>query len=92
MAGFWQDFGTVTFFLNGNVYNGVFVRNSRGPDTQRVLGTQIDIEFLLFSSRKRTDLRGKLMLGWEKKVTPEIVKRNEITSGAKLALAIHWDR
>ena len=33
-------FGTVTFFLNGNVYNGVFVRNSRGPETQRVLGTQ----------------------------------------------------
>ena len=38
--GFLEDFGTVTFFLNGNVYNGVFVRNSRGPDTQRVLGTQ----------------------------------------------------
>jgi len=33
-------FGDVTIFLNGNVYNGVFVRNSRGPDTQRVLGTQ----------------------------------------------------
>ena len=40
LGGFCKEFGTVTIFLNGNVYNGVFVRNSRGPDTQRVLGTQ----------------------------------------------------
>ena len=50
-------FGTVTIFLNGNVYNGVFVRNSRGPDTQRVLGTQkinmLLVTLLVTLSRRR---------------------------------------